>query len=291
MKKFLIGFYVYTTLLVRLISVDKALAASPGTFDCAAPGQGACRVVRQSCNPGTKPDDSVCSSIGNDYLKCNNTLDVPCIPDVQPNTADCFIYNGTVCKAKNVACQQGYKEPCSGRSLANCVQTGAACVFENSNTTDCVFYPQSNSCQPTNSDCRPGYKAVCTSCPATGVSCVPDDQGPGPTIPVYDPECSGFDPEGHTGFTGVKTALGCLPTDPQDFVNVALPWAIFLGAGIAFLLGVFGAGMIVLSAGNPEKMQAGKEMITSAIAGTIIIVFAVFLLDFIGVKVLKLFTF
>jgi len=113
----------------------------------------------------------------------------------------------------------------------------------------------------------------------------------GPTIPVYDPECSGFDPEGHTGFTGVKTALGCLPTDPQDFVNVALPWAIFLGAGIAFLLGVFGAGMIVLSAGNPEKMQAGKEMITSAIAGTIIIVFAVFLLDFIGVKVLKLFTF
>lgn len=101
----------------------------------------------------------------------------------------------------------------------------------------------------------------------------------------YDPGCTPGDTE------NVKTALGCLPTNPESFVNKALPWAIGIGAGIAFLLGLFGSGMIVLSAGNPEKMQAGKEMITSAIGGIIIIVFAVFLLDFIGVKILKLFAF
>lgn len=109
-------------------------------------------------------------------------------------------------------------------------------------------------------------------------------------IPVYDPTC-GLDRDGDGKLDDVKTALGCLPTDPETFVDKALPWAIGIGAGIAFLLGIFGSTMIVLSAGNPEKMQAGKEMITSAIAGVVILVFAVFLLDFIGVKVLKLFSF
>lgn len=102
----------------------------------------------------------------------------------------------------------------------------------------------------------------------------------------YNPECS-------TANTpqGVKTAIGCLPTDPQTFVNTALPWAVGLGAGLAFLLGLYGVLLIVVSAGNPEKMQAGRELITSAIAGLVIIVFAVFILDFIGVEVLQLFRF
>lgn len=111
--------------------------------------------------------------------------------------------------------------------------------------------------------------------------------GPGTTIPVYDPGCSSG--TSYYGYSGVKTALGCLPTDPQYFINLATPWAVGIGAGIAFLLGVFGAIMIVLSAGNPEKMQAGKEMITSAIGGIILIVFSVFILRVIGVDVLKLF--
>lgn len=106
---------------------------------------------------------------------------------------------------------------------------------------------------------------------------------PGTPIEVYDPGCT----PGSTD--NVKTALGCLPTDPQIFINKATPWAIYLGAGVAFILGVFGALMIVLSAGNPEKMQAGKEMITSAIAGTVILVFAVFILKIIGVDILGLF--
>jgi len=107
----------------------------------------------------------------------------------------------------------------------------------------------------------------------------------GPTIPVYDPGCTT-----DNGQEGVKTALGCLPTGPQAFVFRVLPWSVFLGAGIAFVLGVLGAMMIVLSAGNPEKMQAGKEMVTSAIGGLVLIVSAVFLLELIGVKILKLFT-
>ena len=114
-----------------------------------------------------------------------------------------------------------------------------------------------------------------------------------PTISVYDPECVAAEIPGYPGRdrTGIKTGLGCLPTDPQTFVNAVLPWAIGIGSGIAFLLGLYGALMIVISAGDPEKMQAGRELITSAVVGLLLIIFAVFLLDLIGVNILKLFTY
>jgi hypothetical protein len=111
--------------------------------------------------------------------------------------------------------------------------------------------------------------------------------GDGSTIPVYDPTCTSG--TSYYGYKGVKSGLGCLPTDPQYFINLATPWAIGIGSGIAFLLGLYGSLMIVISAGDPEKMQAGKEIITSAIAGSLLITFAVFILRIIGVDILKLF--
>lgn len=115
------------------------------------------------------------------------------------------------------------------------------------------------------------------------VSCQ-NQAGSGP-LNSYDPRCNEGDD------SSVKTALGCLPTDPQKFVDVAIPWSVFIGAGIAFLLSLFGMLMIIISAGNPEKMQAGRELFTSAIAGLLIIIFAVFILTVVGVDILKLFLF
>ena len=109
-----------------------------------------------------------------------------------------------------------------------------------------------------------------------------------PTINTYDPSCVPAGTHGNS-YGGVKTALGCLSTDPQTFIYMVTPWAIGIGAGIAFLLGLYGALMIVISAGDPEKMQAGRELITSAVAGLLLIVFAVFILRIIGVDILKLF--
>lgn len=295
MKKIVFGFCAYALLLlVGLILIhNKVYAAAPGTFDCGASGGGmACAVVTHACAPGTKPDESVCRNIGRNIGECNITKDIPCIPDSTPNTADCFLYGNSVCKATNIKCQQGYTESCTGRSRSGCVETDAQCKVADDNTTDCVWYPPSHSCQSTNIHCWSGYAPDCgsrseTDCNVAGVTCRSYDVGPGPTIPVYDPTCSSG--TSYYGFSGVKTALGCLPTDPQYFINLATPWAIGIGAGIAFLLGVFGAVMIVLSAGNPEKMQAGKEMITSAIGGLILIIFSVFILRIIGVDILKLF--
>ncbi len=85
--------------------------------------------------------------------------------------------------------------------------------------------------------------------------------------------------------TAAWTALGCIPTDPQEFIGQILGIAIGIGGGIAFLLILFGGFQILMSAGNPEKLNAGKELVTSALSGLLIIIFSIFILRLIGVSV------
>jgi len=87
----------------------------------------------------------------------------------------------------------------------------------------------------------------------------------------------------------VWTAFGCIPTDTlNNFVAWFLGKLIFVASGIAFLLMAFGALQILTSAGSPEKVQAGKELITSALAGLIFIILSLFLLKLIGVDILQI---
>ncbi len=88
------------------------------------------------------------------------------------------------------------------------------------------------------------------------------------------------------GKTQVKTALGCIPTDPSAFIGFILTIGIGLAGGIAFLLILFGGFQILTSAGNPEQLNAGKELVSSAIAGLLLIIFSVFILRIIGVDIL-----
>jgi len=86
----------------------------------------------------------------------------------------------------------------------------------------------------------------------------------------------------------VWTALGCLPTVPEEFVAWLLSAAIKIGGGIAFLLMLSGGFIFMTSSGNPEKLNQGKEVLTSAIIGLLFIVFAVFLLKTIGIDIFEL---
>lgn len=84
----------------------------------------------------------------------------------------------------------------------------------------------------------------------------------------------------------VVTAIGKINTDsPADFIATLVQILTGMGGGIAFLLMLFGSFKIILSAGNPESVKAGQEMITSAISGLLFIIFSIFLLQFIGVKI------
>jgi hypothetical protein len=87
---------------------------------------------------------------------------------------------------------------------------------------------------------------------------------------------------------GTWTALGCIENDSSVLVSKLITLGIGIAGGIAFLLILFGGFQILISAGNPEKMNAGKEMVTSAITGLLLIIFSVFLLRLIGYDILHI---
>jgi len=59
-----------------------------------------------------------------------------------------------------------------------------------------------------------------------------------------------------------------------------------VAGGIAFLMILYGGFTIMMSAGNPEKLNSGKEIITSAISGLLLIVFSAVILRIIGIDIL-----
>lgn len=87
---------------------------------------------------------------------------------------------------------------------------------------------------------------------------------------------------------GYETALGCIPATVQGFVNTFLQIAIGIAGGIAFLMMVFGAIRILTSTGDPQALNAGRELIISAVSGLLFIALAVFLLRVIGFDIFQL---
>jgi hypothetical protein len=268
MKKFLLA------LLILLTSVFFVLAGKANFVFAQSEGASCCQTGYRFSGGGCIRNDliPVCNSIASSYCAlcssacpalCTNTISTAC----QSSFAAGQVASGRedeLCAALGYALSTAFSVPSFGFQMA------------------CVAFTQ-----PILS----GISGLTTT-PATcdsGLRC--STSGVCEKIPVltpYNPECSPGGTHGNN-YGGVKTALGCLPTDPQAFIYIITPWAIGIGAGIAFLLGLYGSLMIVISAGDPEKMQAGKEIITSAIAGSLLITFAVFILRIIGVDILKLF--
>jgi len=105
-------------------------------------------------------------------------------------------------------------------------------------------------------------------------------------------KCFGWyeEPEGEYNWISAKawTAVGCIPTAPEEFIKWLLPVVISIAGGIAFLLILLGSFTVLTSAGNPDKLNEGKDIIVSAIVGLLVILFSVVLLKIIGVDILGL---
>ena len=135
--------------------------------------------------------------------------------------------------------------------------------------------------------------AACVSgpTPTPGPSPTP---APLPTTkPPIDPSCNsnGLDYLPSTFFSdgqGIRTALGCIPYYPLGIVGWVLIYIVPLGGGIGFLMLLAGTFGVMTSAGNPEKLQKAQQLITSAIAGMLFIIFGVYLLNLIGVQIFKI---
>ena len=86
---------------------------------------------------------------------------------------------------------------------------------------------------------------------------------------------------------GINTALGCIQVGSgNELVATILKISLGVGGGIALALILYGVFIITTSAGMPDKLKAGKEIITSAIVGLIFIILSVFLVNLIGINIL-----
>lgn len=175
------------------------------------------------------------------------------------------------CKTRNVECNTGYH---SGGDCA-AINDPSICnsaKFECVEETDCGELGE--PCCRTGSPCSDSSLI----CGGNGFCTVNQSGVPSGGSDVFCPDGVSID-----------TAIGCIPIqNTNEFIGFILKWAIGIGGGIAFLLIIFAGFQIMTSAGNPERLQAGRELLTSAIAGLILLVFSVFILRIIGVDILKL---
>lgn len=91
----------------------------------------------------------------------------------------------------------------------------------------------------------------------------------------------------------ISTAIGCISVlgSQEQFLGDILRWGVGIGGGIAFLLIIYAGFMVMSSAGNPDRLKAGQELLTSAISGLMLLIFSVFILKFIGIDILGLYNF
>lgn len=88
---------------------------------------------------------------------------------------------------------------------------------------------------------------------------------------------------------GIQTAIGCIPTGQMtSFVGFLLKWALGVSGGIMVLMVIVSGYSLVTSSGDPQKVQAVKENLTSIFAGLILIGFSLVLLEVIGADLLQL---
>lgn len=84
------------------------------------------------------------------------------------------------------------------------------------------------------------------------------------------------------------TALGDIPTEPKEFIGWLFKFFLGIAGGIALLLIIIAGFQIATSSGDPKKLGAGKELLTAAITGLLLIIFALVILEVIGYDILNI---
>jgi len=190
---------------------------------------------------------------------------------------------------------QGYCEATFENSCHDVIPVGVADYFTLCYLKKGVLTPTATQCGRLNAPCcpAPDFCAQGLGPVSVGInSCY--CQNPANPIPTKSPDPIGSITINGINVTcnegkGIRTALGCIPANNLNvFVGWFLRSAIFIASGVGFLLLIFGAFLVLTSAGNPEKVQAGKELITAAISGIAFIILSLFILNLVGVQILRL---
>ena len=76
--------------------------------------------------------------------------------------------------------------------------------------------------------------------------------------------------------------------DVAVFVSRLFGCGVGLVGGVALLAIIYGAFIFVTSGGDPNRVRVGREYITYAIVGLLFAIFAVLLLELLGVDILRI---
>ncbi len=88
--------------------------------------------------------------------------------------------------------------------------------------------------------------------------------------------------------TQVDTGLGPIGTDPQSLIKSLFGLILSISGGIALLLIIISGYRMLASQGNPEALKGAREQLTAAIVGLLFIIFALVILQIIGVDILRI---
>lgn len=119
---------------------------------------------------------------------------------------------------------------------------------------------------------------------------------PIPPMPNLKPLCDNINPQFRTNCNAcinkgnhIWTAVGCVPIDPSVFLkSYILTYGIGIAGGCAFLYFLYGSFLLLTSAGNAEQVGEGRQILTSAISGILLVIFSVLFLRIVGVDLLRI---
>ncbi len=107
-------------------------------------------------------------------------------------------------------------------------------------------------------------------------------------FPVVPPPCTDSFTSKSANCPKVKTAIIDIDTTPSGFVKSIFGIVLGLSGGIALLLIIYSGYQLMASQGNPEKLEAARQQLISAIIGLVFIIFSLVILQIIGVDILKI---
>lgn len=189
-------------------------------------------------------------------------------------------------------------EECQGLGDDCCVNLDGTCMFPGESCCNICSEPAGLYCDPLTLTVNNYFE-----CGYAGQICCPDEPhcatgGLMPSNPndlnnctcitepppkVAELKCT------KDGVEGINTAIGCIPIENRtDMMAFFIAWSIGVSGGTGLLLIVYSAFLFLISNGNPQRVQAAKEALLSALSGLVLLILAVYLLKVIGIDILEI---
>ncbi|HSX09467.1 MAG TPA: pilin [Candidatus Saccharimonadales bacterium] len=180
-----------------------------------------------------------------------------------------------------VKCVNNTTCTCSGdNSKLNCISKGSG-----DNGSD---QKQTFDCKGEGKVCKTGKNLShdVFNQQVPGADCMPIVPTEAPTLPPPpSPPCQQWSNGQCVTF---DTALGSFSTNPQGFIRKIFAVLLSVSGGIALLLIMRAGYQLMVSRGNPEQLNQGREQLIAAIIGLLFLIFSFVFLQLIGYDILHL---